>query len=151
MELALHFDVVDMDRRDFLKKSCTFCLAAGAGYMLGSFSSCASIPVFETALDGHVVRVPRSLFAEGDTHVIRVAEMEFDIGLKREQNGTFTAALLRCTHASNPLTYTGSGYVCSLHGSAFDAEGNITRGPARNPLQQLPAKVSGSEIVIFVD
>jgi Rieske Fe-S protein len=140
-----------MDRRDFLKKSCTFCLAVGAGYVTGLFSSCASIRVFETSLQGREVRVPTSLFGDVDTHIIRVAEMEFDIGLKREPNGTFTALLLRCTHASNQLTYTGNGYVCSLHGSTFDGDGGVTHGPARNPLQQLPAKVSGSEIVIFVD
>ena len=151
MELALHFEVVDMERRNFLKKSCTFCLAAGAGYMMGSFSSCASIPVFETALDGHMIRVPRSLFAEADTHIIRVAEMEFDIGLKREPDGSLKALLLRCTHASNQLTYTGNGYACSLHGSTFDGEGTVTHGPARNPLRQFPTKISGSEIVIIVN
>ena len=148
--LALPFDAVDMERRSFLKKSCTFCLMAGAGYLMGSISSCASIPVFETTLRGNMIHVPQSLFVDVDTNIIRVAELAFDIGLKRERDGSYIALLLRCTHASNPLTYTGSGYVCSLHGSTFDGEGNVTRSPARSSLQRLPVVVAGSEIAIEV-
>jgi len=139
-----------MERRAFLKQSCSFCLAAATASLPGAFSSCASLPVYEAALQGRSIRVPQSLFADSDTRIVRVAGMDFDIGLKKEADGSYAALLMRCTHASNPLTFTGSRYVCSLHGSEFDGNGNVRRGPARIALQRLPLETSGTDVVIIV-
>jgi nitrite reductase/ring-hydroxylating ferredoxin subunit len=138
-----------MERREFIKASCAFCISAAAESMLASaLSSCASLPVFETISRQDVVIVPISIFKTSDIHIIRVSNYFYDIALKKNDNGTYTALLLECTHTSNPLTFTGEKFTCSLHGSAFDQNGKVTHGPAAKPLQRLPNGVSTKEIKI---
>ena len=126
-------------------------MAAGAGFFLGALSSCASLPVYETSLNDSKVVVPLSLFAKDNVQIVRPAGFDFDIGLKKEANGSYTALLLRCTHASNALTYTGNSYVCSLHGSAFDKEGNVTHGPAWAALKRLSTQITPDNIIILTN
>src|SRR6185312_2364372 len=125
-----------MDRRDFVKQSCIACMAMGAGLLVGSLSSCATIPVYKTTVDANKVTVPVSLFAQTDFQVIQPKDLFYNIALRKESNGTYTALLLRCTHADNQLMSTGNGFKCNLHGSSFDKEGHVTQGPAERPLKK---------------
>jgi Rieske Fe-S protein len=139
-----------MDRRDFLKQSCIACIAAGAGVVAGSLSSCATLPVYKTAAESNKVTVPVSLFVQGDFQVIQPKGFYYNIGLLKEKNGTYTALLLRCTHADNQLTPTGNGYKCNLHGSTFDKEGHVTQGPAERPLTKYPTELISDQIIIHL-
>ena len=96
------------------------------------------------------VMVPKSLFVENAVQIVRPNGSEFDIGLRKEKNGRYTALLLECTHANNPLTYTGSGFACSLHGSRFDGDGKVIHGPARVALKHLETEASAEDIIILV-
>jgi nitrite reductase/ring-hydroxylating ferredoxin subunit len=55
----------------------------------------------------------------------------------RDTGGIY-AMTLTCTHAGCDIGETGSvspqGLFCGCHGSEFDANGNVVRGPARQPL-----------------
>jgi Rieske Fe-S protein len=140
-----------MERRDFIKASCAFCISAAAGSMLAStLASCASLPVFETSSHQDIVTVPVSLFKTSDIHIIRVKNYFYDIALKKNDDGTCVALLLECTHTSNPLTFTGEKFTCSLHGSMFDQSGNVIHGPAAKPLERLQNSVSPEEIRIVL-
>jgi Rieske Fe-S protein len=140
-----------MERRDFIKTSCALCAAVGAGLTVGPLSSCASFPVYATSVSRKKISVPLSLFAEESVQIIRAKELDYDIALRKEKDGYYTALLLRCTHASNSLTYTGGGFICHLHGSTFDEEGSVTRGPAIMPLKTLATQISDETIVIRVE
>src|ERR1700748_3082618 len=139
-----------MDRRSFVKQSCTMCLAVGAGMVIGSLSSCATLPVYKTTAANNKVSVPVSLFAQSDFQIIQSKGLYYNIGLRKESNGSYTALLLRCTHADNQLTPTGNGFTCSLHGSAFDNEGHVTQGPAERPLKKYPTQVESNQIIIQI-
>jgi len=76
--------------------------------------------------------------------------MYYNIGLKKEKDGTYTALLLRCTHADNQLIPAGNGFKCTLHGSAFDNEGHVTQGPAERPLKKYPTQIISDQIVIHL-
>jgi nitrite reductase/ring-hydroxylating ferredoxin subunit len=52
--------------------------------------------------------------------------------------GKFVALSTSCTHACCPVAFTGSGFKCPCHGATFDMEGNVTSGPATEPLPSLP-------------
>ncbi len=56
----------------------------------------------------------------------------------RDANGAY-AMTLTCTHAGCNIAESGSvsyqGIQCACHGSQFDANGNVVRGPAGSPLQ----------------
>jgi len=140
-----------MDRRDFVKQSCTMCLAIGAGMMAGSLSSCATIPVYKTTIANNKVSVPDTLFAQSDFQIIQPKDLYYNIGLRKEKDGSYTALLLRCTHADNQLTSTGNGFKCNLHGSEFNKEGQVTQGPAEHTLKKYPTEIVSNQIIIHIN
>ena len=127
------------------------CLAIGSGMLVGSLASCASaLPVFKTDIANNKVTVPVSLFANANFQLIQPKNLYYNIGLKKESDGTYTALLLRCTHADNQLTPAGNGYTCNLHGSKFDSEGHVVNGPAERPLKKYPTQVVSDQIIIHL-
>jgi nitrite reductase/ring-hydroxylating ferredoxin subunit len=58
------------------------------------------------------------------------------------------AMTLTCTHAGCDIgqagTVTPQGLVCGCHGSEFDVDGNVTRGPATQPLAHFAVTVDAS-------
>jgi Rieske Fe-S protein len=57
---------------------------------------------------------------------------------KRTGETTFIAWSRLCTHEGTPVDLSGNGFFCPNHGSRFDADGDVTTGPATQPLGQLP-------------
>lgn len=138
-----------MERREFIRTSGALCASVATAGLLGSMlSSCASYPAYETTSLDNIVTVPTSLFTAANIQIIRVDNYLFDIALKKEGDGTYSAFLLECTHASNPLTFTGDKFACSLHGSKYDQRGNVEHGPAVKSLRHLLVIVSANEIRI---
>jgi Rieske Fe-S protein len=140
-----------MERRDFLKTTCSFCLTLGTGILTSGLSSCSSGTIYNAEKTGNTIAVPLSLFAENPFHIIRSNNFDYDIALRQEENGTYTALLLRCTHAANQLISKGNSFTCSLHGSTFNKNGIVTRGPAERPLQNLTTQISGTNILISLN
>jgi nitrite reductase/ring-hydroxylating ferredoxin subunit len=139
-----------MERRIFLKNTCTICLAIGAGLTLSDLSSCASLPIYKTAIDENKISIPVSLFAQNNLQIIQPKDYAFDIALRKEKDGSYVALLMRCTHASNPLNSTGTGFYCTLHGSTFNAEGAVTKGPAAVALKKFPTEINSGNIIIHL-
>jgi Rieske Fe-S protein len=138
-----------MQRRDFLKTSCSSCLAATAvGFLSTLLNSCSAPPMLDAPVTDHKIAIPLSALGQSDLYIIRPVGLLFDIALHRDDTGNYRAFVLQCTHASTQLTPTGDGYACPAHGSTFDAEGRVTRGPAQLPLREFPASASGDMIVI---
>ncbi|MGZ4650219.1 MAG: Rieske (2Fe-2S) protein [Kineosporiaceae bacterium] len=53
-----------------------------------------------------------------------------------------------CTHQGCRVNPAGPQLDCPCHGSVFDAfTGQVLRGPAQAPLESVPVKVSGQEVV----
>jgi Rieske Fe-S protein len=140
-----------MDRRNFVKQSCSLCLAVGSGLLVGSLASCASaLPVYKATLSDNKIAVPVSLFLTSDFQLIQAKSLYYNIGLKKEKDDNYTALLLRCTHADNQLTPAGNGFKCNLHGSTFDIEGHVIRGPAEHPLKKYRTEVLSDRIIIHL-
>lgn len=139
-----------MERKEFLKTTCSICIAFAAGLTLDSFFSCSGEIIYKTTVTNNDVVVPSSLFIEKSVQVIRPKNFGYDIALRKEQDGSFLALLMRCTHADNPLVSTGTGFQCNLHGSRFDNEGKVTKGPAEKPLKKLSTEVNADNIIIHL-
>ena len=139
-----------MDRREFIKAGCTLCMAVGAGAVISSLSACASLPVYKTEIAENKITVPVSLFAQSNLQIIRANNYGYDIALRKEQDETFVALLMRCTHADNQLISTGNGFTCSLHGSNFSKEGAVTKGPAEYALKKFGVKKTDDSVVIYL-
>jgi thiosulfate dehydrogenase [quinone] large subunit len=66
--------------------------------------------------------------------------------LLRPSADTFLAFLAICTHQGCPITPAGSGFRCPCHGSTFDGNGQVTGGPATEPLDNVPVQVVDGQV-----
>ena len=130
--------------------SCSLCVALGLGGLASAISSCSTSSFYTTEAHDNMLTVPLSIFAETDLQIVRPGNIGYDIALHRQPDGKYDALVLRCTHADNPLSYTGSAFSCDVHGSKFDKEGIVLRGPAARPLKKLPVRMEGDHIIIQV-
>lgn len=54
-----------------------------------------------------------------------------------------------CTHRLCPVTPTQEDTLtCYCHGSVFDLNGEVKKGPAEEPLPPVPVKIEGGEVFI---
>src|SRR5512135_946423 len=133
-------------RRDVLKLATTG-LLTGAGLMgLGGlirFLDYGSDPPQKTTFDvGSASRYP----AGSKTMLPEIPAM-----LISKENG-FTALSLVCTHLGCTVEQADGGFRCPCHGSRYDAQGNVERGPARQSLKQLRVEVtSEGHVLVHVD
>jgi Rieske Fe-S protein len=141
-----------MERKEFLKAGCKICLLGAAGYIIPSLSSCVALvsPVFDATVEDNKIKVPAKLFEQSLLQVIRPQGWYFDIAVQKKENNIYSALLLQCTHQDNQLTIASNGYSCSLHGSQFDKDGNILKGPAELSLKKFEVTESGNNIIIHL-
>jgi Rieske Fe-S protein len=73
------------------------------------------------------------------------------VAIGRDADGLY-AMTLTCTHLGCNMAASGmvapSGIVCSCHGSEFDADGGVTRGPASAPLAHFAVGIDTSGAVV---
>jgi Rieske Fe-S protein len=141
-----------MERRKFIRSSCRFCALGAVGYFLPQLTACSpAYPVFKTELVDKKITMPLSMFNTAPVQFVRPKGWYFDVAVEKKQDNTFTALLLQCTHQENQLTPAGnSGYRCSLHGSQYDKEGNVRKGPAEKPLTHYNAFVENNNLIIEI-
>jgi len=139
-----------MTRKDFIKGSCGVCVALSSGFMLSAILDSCKTPlgVVKTSSKDDLVTIHLSEFEKNDFKLVRVSNYNYDLAVQKNQDGTYKTVVLMCTHAGQPLTKTGSNYYCTLHGSQFDHEGHVTKGPAEKDLMQLSTKVMKDQIII---
>ncbi|MNU14664.1 Rieske [2Fe-2S] domain protein [compost metagenome] len=141
----------EMNRRDFLKCSGKACGALGLGLLLGSnlLQSCASgLSVMRVSAEEGFVSLPLAQLDQSAYTMIRVKNFPFDIGVQKTTDGTYQALVLMCPHANQPLTKTGSGYMCTMHGSKFAKDGALLKGPSAKPMTSLPVETKGDLLLI---
>lgn len=137
-----------MERRTFLAHTCQLCLLGAASIVLPELTSCTSTRVFKTIPVNNTVEVPINLFETTTLNYVRLKGSYFDIAVQKEADNTYIALLMRCTHQENQLTPISNGFLCSLHGSTFDKEGRVKKGPAEMSLERYKTSVVGENVVI---
>jgi Rieske Fe-S protein len=139
-------------RRNFIKQSCSLCVGAiGLGVLASQLSSCAPLPIYKAESDQDIINVPLTSFTELNNMVIvRNSKMDFDILVVKLANGNYNALLMKCTHQESSLTANKTGLFCSLHGSSFDLQGNVTKEPALQPLKKFTTLLTNASIQINI-
>jgi len=56
-------------------------------------------------------------------------------------NSGFTAISLTCTHLGCTVELEGDEFICPCHGSRFNLNGAVERGPAKQPLTKLDVQI----------
>jgi cytochrome b6-f complex iron-sulfur subunit len=71
-----------------------------------------------------------------------------NVAMFRNEQGVFAISRV-CTHLGCIVKPTAEGFECPCHGSRYDKDGLVTKGPAPRPLQWLEVKEQGG--VLYVD
>ncbi len=128
-----------MDRRNFFKNSCTFCLTVTSSLSIISFlESCATINTLIANKAGDTVIVPFTELESKDSLILKIKGSEYDVALIKLSSGQWKALQMLCTHQSNPVFFNGTNFRCNVHFSEFSKEGIPQNGPANKPLRLLP-------------
>jgi cytochrome b6-f complex iron-sulfur subunit len=120
-----------LSRRDFLKLTRTTLLTASGLLGLGGllrFLSYQTQPPAPTEFD----LGPASDYAPGSRTILP----DVPAVLLHSDKG-FTALSLVCPHLGCTVESKPDGFACPCHGSRFDPQGKVMRGPAGKPLTQL--------------
>jgi Rieske Fe-S protein len=107
--------------------------------------------VFKTDIIDKKVVMPVAMFQQSPLQFVRPKGWYFDIAVEKKEDNTFNALLLQCTHQENQLTPDGNtGFHCSLHGSRFDKNGYVLKGPAEKPLERYKTYVESDNLIIQI-
>lgn len=110
----------------------------------------AAFKGIKTDIVDNKVQVALTGFDQNGFQVISPRKYSYDIAAIKNPDLTYTALLMRCTHADNQLTVTDNGFYCNLHGSTFDKEGNVKKGPAERKLKELKTEINQSNLIIYL-
>ncbi len=104
------------------------------------------------SVSGRTVSVPvdgSPLATVGGAALLRTGLGNFLVA--RTGPDTFVALTATCTHEGNTVAnFTGSQFVCPVHGSQFNLSGTVARGPATRPLTTYPATFAGGVVTFPV-
>lgn len=133
-----------VNRRDFLKLARTGVLTVSGLLGLGGlirFLAYRSQPPAPTEFDLGLA----SDYAPGSQTLLE----QVPAMLVRSDKG-FTAISLVCTHLGCTVESNLEGFTCPCHGSRFDLQGKVIRGPASKPLAALRVEVTpDGKLILF--
>ncbi len=133
----------DPSRRDFLKL-----LRAGFLYLSGAFA----IGGLLRFLDFDPNPAPQTNFDLGPADNFppdsRTLLADPPAVLLHTPSG-FSAISLVCTHLGCTVEQSAGGFTCPCHGSLYDANGKVTRGPAQSPLRKLRVEVTADNHILL--
>ena len=140
---------MDMERRKFLESACKACLFAGAGFLISELTACSpSVNVLKVPISQNVIRLPVSGFANASMQIVQPEGWFYNIAVQKTESGQFEALLMECTHQQNQLIASANGFQCPLHGSRFNLDGQVIKGPAERSLKKFTASIDQDLVVI---
>ena len=143
-----------MDRREFIKNSCTACLSAT---VIGTaITSCTATRYISGTLGKDGLFVDTNEFVtkqNGKTVyrsfvIVRNDALQYPVCVYRLNDNEYSALWMRCTHQGTELQASGDRLQCTAHGSEFDNKGSVKTGPADRSLRNFPVTVSNSQLFI---
>jgi len=139
-----------MDRRSFLRSACQACAAAALVPVAVSLEGCSSTNKLTLAPTDGVLEVPLTDLRPGAT-VIHAKGLSSKVIVQQRTDGTYSALAMNCPHKNGPVKFKeGDGFTCDWHGSTFDPNGKVLKGPAKQDLKNYPAEVVGTTLRIRV-
>jgi cytochrome b6-f complex iron-sulfur subunit len=142
MKDPLEFKVID--RRDFVTRGC------------GVFAACLTVQLW-TLLGGCA---PNGGTEDAGPLKLVLAELPLNRRVRIEHDGRavevvrtpdgVTARSLLCTHQGCNVRWIEDQqiYLCPCHEGKFNAKGQPTYGPPREPLREIDVTVTGTQVII---
>ena len=123
-----------------------------AGGMAALLGACVSLVTHPVPVAGGRARLSLAAFpelAKPDGAIkIQPASLQDPVYVLALAGGTYAAVSPICTHRGCTVDVHGSRLVCPCHGSTYDREGAVLKGPAQRPLRKFPVTQAGHEIII---
>lgn len=70
------------------------------------------------------------------------------IGIIKNNDGSYNANIMTCTHKGCTVSKSKGQYACPCHGALYTYNGVVTRGPAKQNLAAL--SVTSDELFIYI-
>lgn len=145
-----------MDRKEFIKVCGGTCLGlvgiallnqscTGTHYVQGS-STENKLSVLKTEFK--IIKKNKPDFRK--YIVVKNDKLDFPIIVYREDENSYEAMLMKCTHQGIELNVNGDILSCSAHGSEFSNKGEVIQGPADQKLKTFPVSVDEKNIYIQI-
>ena len=148
-----------MQRRNFIRTSCLACLGGSAVTTL--LQGCSSTHYAQQVqLQQNSLVVKKSEFIEikkgqatsnmRNVVVAKYEKLAFPVAIFRLSEDQYSAVYLECTHQGNEVQPQGNYLVCEGYFIEFDSKGNVTQGPAEDPLRTFSVKSDKDNIYILL-
>ena len=133
-----------LDRRTFVAACVSIC---GSGLLAG----CVSMVTHPVPVAGGRARLRLSAYPElgrpdGAIRILPEGRAE-PVYVLAAGDG-FTALSPICTHRGCTVDVNGARLVCPCHGSTYDRDGRVLKGPAQRSLERFPVTRVGDELVV---
>ncbi len=142
-----------VSRRSFVQRLVNFSLVGTSAFGIGGvvypvwrYLASAPKPELEAGFERVVVTSVRGLPA-GEALAFQYAGLPY---LVIHDRGAIYALSAMCTHKGCLVAWDKrkGELVCPCHGSAFDVNGNVKRGPAPRPLASLKGRIIQDQVVV---
>lgn len=143
----MNFDDVRVPRQQVIR---------GAGLVLtaGALAACSDGGDKAAASSETVTQPPSD--APADAAIAKTADVPVgsgvivdDVVVTQPAAGEFKAFSSKCTHKGCAVNKVADGTIdCPCHGSKFNLDGTVAKGPATEPLEAKTISVQGDSIVL---
>jgi Rieske Fe-S protein len=137
-----------MDRRSFLKQAAVAALPTVAGCAAAGVAT-HRVPVRENRVFVPVADFPELSTAGGGVKV-QAEGVPGPIFLIRAGQDRYVALSAVCTHLGCQVRKLPQSLRCPCHGSAYDLEGAVLRGPAQRPLTRFRTETAEGGVNILL-
>lgn len=145
--------IKQINRREFLEKSGAGILGSVLAISIGA--GCAITKTYRSSVqNGRIVIETRQhpeLLIAGGSIIIEPDGMLGPIILINTDGKTFNAVSAVCAHMGCTVGVTKNFLLCPCHGSTYDLEGKVVRGPAAKSLYKFKTEVENGTISIIID
>ena len=141
---------LNYSRRSFVTTMVEFAVLIGFGVALGSVkipsAASSSSPASSAAAAGPSTPITNTSNLQVGTPMYFEYPSGYPNVLFKRADGTLAAFSILCTHVCCETTYESSSntFFCGCHGSVFDSNGRVLRGPASSPLPSISLNVDSS-------
>lgn len=144
-----------MERRKFIKTCCGLALAVP---VIGVLNSCTSIYYANAAKESNKLIVKKTDFTfikndktkTRDYVFVKQSTKDFPICLYKQDESTYIASLMFCTHQGCETALQGDRFVCPCHGAEFSNTGKVLQGPADTDLKSFKTTTDNDNIYIHL-
>ena len=117
-------------------------------------SGCATTTLYQTTVRRGRMAIDIGAYPElakpGGAILLAAEGMEAPVVLIRRDDRHFKALSSVCTHLGCSVRPSKRFLRCPCHGSTYDLEGQVVRGPAQRALQTFETRVSENRVEIVI-